>query len=184
MEEVYKDKVASIEYHPILKDFEDSFREILGLPQKRDNDLSIYLVLGVSPVSKTPYIMGTTKLKEFHMHLEDLLKKGYIDPSVSPWGVPVPFVKKKYGTFRMFIDFRLLALDQVSRKYWSCLTTFGTSIGWLKMERPGGGEMPGSHLFCGLVEQAKGLPGFMQWVKGCRPMGLPMIVPFCKCINN
>jgi hypothetical protein len=52
------------------------------------------------------------------------------------------------------------------------------------MERLGGGEMSGSHLFCGLVEQAKGLLGFMQWVKGCRPMGLPMIMPFCKCINN
>jgi hypothetical protein len=106
MEDESKDKVESIEYHPILNDFEDVFREILGFPPKRHNDLSIYLVLGVSPVSKTPYIMGTPELKEFHMHLEDFLKKGYICPSVSPWGDLVIFLNKKYGALRMCIDFR------------------------------------------------------------------------------
>jgi hypothetical protein len=59
MEEEAKDKVESIEDHPILKDFEEFFREILGLPPKRDIDFSIDLVLGVAPMFKTPYIMGT-----------------------------------------------------------------------------------------------------------------------------
>jgi hypothetical protein len=40
------------------------------------------------------------------MHLEELLKKGYIHPSVSHWGSPVLFVKKKYGTLSFVIDFR------------------------------------------------------------------------------
>jgi hypothetical protein len=43
----------------VLRDFEDVFREIPGFPPKRDIDFSIYLVPGVSPMSKTPYIMGT-----------------------------------------------------------------------------------------------------------------------------
>ena len=54
MEEESRDKVASIEDHPILRDFEYVFREILGLPPKRDIDLYIDLVPGYAPMSKTP----------------------------------------------------------------------------------------------------------------------------------
>jgi hypothetical protein len=59
-----KDKVASIEDHLVLRDFEDVFREIQGLPPKRDIDFSIDLVSGDVPMSKTPYRMGTLELKE------------------------------------------------------------------------------------------------------------------------
>jgi hypothetical protein len=48
----------------------------------------------------------------------------------------------------------MLALDQVLRKLWSGLTTFWTSIGWLKMEHQGGAEILGYHLFC---DPSKGL---------------------------
>ncbi len=61
---------------------------------------------GEAPVSKTPYNMSTPKLKELQMQLQELLKKGYIQPSVSPWGAPVLFVKNKDGTLRLCIDFR------------------------------------------------------------------------------
>jgi hypothetical protein len=50
---------------------------------------------GVAPVSKTPYRMSTLELKELQMQLEELLKKGYICPSVSPWGAPILFVKRR-----------------------------------------------------------------------------------------
>ena len=70
---IQKDKVASIEDHPFLRDFEDVLAEILGLPQKRDIDLSIDLVRGVSLVSKTTCRMGTLELKELQMQLEELL---------------------------------------------------------------------------------------------------------------
>jgi hypothetical protein len=65
------------------------FKEVLGLPPKRDIDFSINLMPGATPVSKTPYMMSTPELKELQMQLEELLKKGYIGPSVSPWGAPV-----------------------------------------------------------------------------------------------
>jgi hypothetical protein len=55
MEELVKDKVESIEYHPVLKDFEDVFWDISRFTPKRDIDFSIYLVRGVTPMSKTPY---------------------------------------------------------------------------------------------------------------------------------
>jgi hypothetical protein len=61
---------------------------------------------GAAPMSKNPYRMSTSELKELKMQLEELLKKGYIRPSVSPWGSPVFFVKKKDGTLRLCIDFR------------------------------------------------------------------------------
>jgi hypothetical protein len=54
MEEETKDKVASTEDHLVLRNFEDVFGEITGLPPKRDIDFSIDLVPRVAPMSKTP----------------------------------------------------------------------------------------------------------------------------------
>jgi hypothetical protein len=93
------------------------FKEVPGLPPKRDIDISINLILGAAPMSKTPYRMSTPELKEFQMQLEEHLKKGYIFPSVSPWGSPVLFMKKKDGTLRLYIDFRRLNKLNVKNKY-------------------------------------------------------------------
>ena len=56
---------------------------MLGLPPKRDIDFSIDLVLGASSVSKAPYKMGTPKLKELQIQLEELCKRCFIHPDVS-----------------------------------------------------------------------------------------------------
>jgi hypothetical protein len=101
----------------VLQEFEYVFQEIPGFPPKREIDFSIDLVLGVSPVSKTPHRMTTPKLKELQMQLEELLKKGYICPSVSPWGAPVLFVKNKDGMLRLSIDFRQLNKSTIMNKY-------------------------------------------------------------------
>ena len=106
-----------MEDHMILIYFEDVFTGILGFPPKIDINFSIDLVLGFSLVSKTPYRMGTQKLNELLMQLEELLKKGYICPRVSPWGAPFIFVKKKYGTLRMCIDFIKLNKVAIKNKY-------------------------------------------------------------------
>jgi hypothetical protein len=84
MEETTKDKVPNLEDHAVLEDFEDVFKEVPGLPPKRDIDFSINLMHEAIPVSKTPYIMSTPELKELQMKLEELMKKGYIHLSVSP----------------------------------------------------------------------------------------------------
>jgi hypothetical protein len=76
------------------------------LPPRREIDFSINLVPGAAPVSKTPYRMSTLELKELQMKFEELLKKGYICPSVSLWAAIILFVKKKDGTLRLCIDFR------------------------------------------------------------------------------
>jgi len=101
----------------VLHEFTDVFQEVPGLPPKRDIDFSIELVPESLPISKTPYRMGTPKLKELQIQLEELLKKGYIRPSVSPWGALVLFVRKKDGTLRLCIDFRKLNKATVKNKY-------------------------------------------------------------------
>ena len=78
--------------------------ETPGLPPKRDINFIIELVPGEALVSKTPYRMSTLELLELKMQLQELLEKKYIRPSVSPWGAPVLFVKKKDGTPRLCID--------------------------------------------------------------------------------
>jgi hypothetical protein len=91
MEEEPKDRVLSIEDYTVLKEFEDVFKEILGLPLKRDIYFSINMIHGETLVSKNPYRMSTQEIKELQMQLEEILKKGYIFPSVLCWGALVFF---------------------------------------------------------------------------------------------
>ena len=68
-------------------------------------------------MSKAPYRMSTPEMLELKMQLRELLEKKYIRPSVSPWGAPVLFVKKKDGTLRLCIDYRQLNKVTVKNKY-------------------------------------------------------------------
>ena len=49
--------------------------------------------------------------------MEELLSKGFIRPSTSPWGAPVLFVKKKYGSLRLCIDYRQLNRPTIRNQY-------------------------------------------------------------------
>jgi len=80
--------------------------DIPELPLHREVDFSIELVLGATPVLKEPYRMSTPKLVELKLQLKDIVNKGSIRPSVSPWVAPVLFIKKKYGNLRLCIDYR------------------------------------------------------------------------------
>ncbi|GAB2294877.1 hypothetical protein Dimus_038321 [Dionaea muscipula] len=91
-----------IEDIPIVNEFLDVFPEDLpGLPPDREVEFVIDLAPDTRPISKAPYMMASTELKELHTQLKELLEKGFIRPSVSPWGAPVLFVKKKDGTMRL-----------------------------------------------------------------------------------
>ena len=92
-----------------VRDFSDVFPDDLpGLPPQREIDFAIELAPGTEPISKAPYRMAPAELKELKEQLQDLLDKGFIRPSVSPWGAPVLFVKKKDGSMRLCIDYREL----------------------------------------------------------------------------
>ena len=108
MLEETKNETPRLEEFHVLQEFRDVFPNEInpGLPPKRDIDFTIELVQGAAPVSKTPYTMSTLEMLELKMQLQELLDKKYIRPSVSPWGAPVLFIKKKYGTLRLCIDYR------------------------------------------------------------------------------
>ena len=80
-------------------------------------EFTIELVPGTAPISKAPYPMAPVELKELKEQLQDLLDKGFIKPSVSPWGAPVLFVKKKDGSMRVCIDYRELNKVTIKNKY-------------------------------------------------------------------
>ena len=94
---------------PVVQEFADVFlEEVPGLPPKRDVDFTIELIPGAAPVSRAPYRMSVPELTELKMKLQELLDKNYIRPSVSPWGAPMLFVRRKDGTLRFCIDYRQL----------------------------------------------------------------------------
>ena len=93
---------VNLEDIPVIKEFPDVFPEQLsGLPPEREVDLSIKVLHGTTSISRAPYRMAPTELKELKTKLQELLDKGFVRPSVSPWGAPVLFVKKKDGTLRI-----------------------------------------------------------------------------------
>ena len=72
--------------------------ELPGLPPQRVVDFDIELHPGTSPISMTPHRMAPVELQELRVQLQELLDKGFIRPSTSPWGAPVLFAKKKDKT--------------------------------------------------------------------------------------
>ena len=108
----------SVSYISAVSDFPDVFpKELPGLPPHKEIEFSIDVVPGATPASITLYRMAPLELKELKLQLHELLEKGFIRPSVSPWGAPVLFVKKKYGTLRLCIDYRQLNKLTVKNKY-------------------------------------------------------------------
>nr|GEX00916.1 putative reverse transcriptase domain-containing protein [Tanacetum cinerariifolium] len=94
---------------PIVQDIPEVFPENLpGLPPARPVEFQIDLIPGVAPVAQAPYRLGPSEMKELLEQLQEIFDKGFIRPTSSPWGAPVLFVKKKDGSFRMYIDYREL----------------------------------------------------------------------------
>ncbi|KAA0057631.1 pol protein [Cucumis melo var. makuwa] len=88
-----------------------------GLPLHREVEFTIELEPDTVPISRAPYRMAPTELKELKVQLQESLDKGFIRPSVSPWGAPVLFVKKKDGSMHLCIDYRELNKVSVKNRY-------------------------------------------------------------------
>ena len=113
-----KKKVKEIKDIPEVCDFPDVFPEDLpGVPPPRQVEFRIDLIPGATPVARAPYRLAPAEMQELSSQLNELLSKGFIRPSFSPWGAPVLFVKKKDGSFRMCIDYRELNKLTVKNRY-------------------------------------------------------------------
>ncbi|KAL4028406.1 hypothetical protein IC575_011602 [Cucumis melo] len=109
---------VSLSSELVVRDYPDVFPEELpGLPPHREVEFAIELELGTVPISRAPNRMAPAELKELKVQLQELLNKGFIRPSVSPWGTPVLFVKKKDGSMRLCIDYRELNKVTVKNRY-------------------------------------------------------------------
>jgi len=102
----------------LLAEFSDVFPTQLPnhLPPPRAVDFEIELEPGHTPPSRPTYRLSSEELAELKSTLDDLLSRGFIAPSVSPYGAPILFVKKKDGTRRMVIDYRGLNAITVKKQ--------------------------------------------------------------------
>ncbi|KAJ9539079.1 hypothetical protein OSB04_031812 [Centaurea solstitialis] len=113
-----KAKEKQIQDIPVVREFPEVFPEELpGLPPQRHVEFHIDLVPGAGPIAKSPYRLAPSEMQELSNQLQELLDKGFIRPSSSPWGAPVLFVKKKDGSFRMCIDYRELNKITIKNRY-------------------------------------------------------------------
>ncbi|GKD06460.1 putative reverse transcriptase domain-containing protein [Tanacetum coccineum] len=110
-----KSKEKRMKDVPIIHDFPEVFPEELPrLLPPRQVEFQIDLVPGDAPVARSPYRLAPSEMRELSIQLEELLEKGFICPSSSPWGAPFLFVKKTDGSFRMCIDY--LELNKLTVK--------------------------------------------------------------------
>jgi hypothetical protein len=86
------------------------------MPLDRDIEFAIELQPGTTHISKRPYWMPPAELAELKKQLQELLDKGFICPSTSPWGCPTLFVKKKDESLRLCIDYRPLNAVTIKNK--------------------------------------------------------------------
>jgi hypothetical protein len=116
--QVYEAIVQEIQDILVVCSFPDVFPEDLPrLPPERDVEFVIELKPATAPISRRSYRMPPNELAELKTQLQDLLEKGFIRPSSSPWGCRAIFVKKKDQTLRMCVDYRPLNEVTIKNKY-------------------------------------------------------------------
>jgi hypothetical protein len=109
---------SPVERIPVVYEYPDVFPdELPGMPPDRDIEFAIELQPGTAPMSKRPYRMPPAELAELKKKLQELLDKGFIRPSTSPWGCPALFVKKKDESLRLCVNYRPLNAVTIRNKY-------------------------------------------------------------------
>ncbi|KAL0537317.1 hypothetical protein IC582_026294 [Cucumis melo] len=100
----------------MVREYPDVFPdELPRLPPLMEVDFAIELEPETAPIFKAPHRMAPAELKELKVQLQELLDKGFIRPSVSPWAAPILFVKKKDGSMCLCIDY--IELNNVTVEY-------------------------------------------------------------------
>jgi hypothetical protein len=102
----------------VVQEFPNVFPEYLsGMPPERAIELKIEVQPDTAAIAKAPYKMSLLELIELKTQLQDLLDKGFIHPSSSPWGCPTLFVSKKDKDLHLCMDYRPLNVVTVKKKY-------------------------------------------------------------------
>jgi hypothetical protein len=101
----------------MLNEFPEVHATPTDLPPDRGANHTIPTELGHSPPFKAMYRLSQLEKAEMEKQIHGLLEKGFIEPSISPYGAPIIFVKKKDGTLRMVIDYRAINALTIKNKY-------------------------------------------------------------------
>ncbi|WVZ59125.1 hypothetical protein U9M48_009318 [Paspalum notatum var. saurae] len=110
--------MTQLEAIHVVSEFLDVFpEELIGMPPERSIEFSIELLPGTAPIAKKPYRISGSEHVEVKKQIDELLEKGYIRPSTSPWASPVLLVEKKDGSQRMCVDYRGLNVVTIKNKY-------------------------------------------------------------------
>lgn len=115
---VTTERLSSIYEVSIVCEFPNVFpEELSGVPPKRKAEFQIDLVSGAAPIAKAPYRLVPPEMQKLSSQIQELLGKGCIRPSSSPWGASILFVKKKDGSHRMCINYRELNNLTIKNRY-------------------------------------------------------------------
>ncbi|KAJ0867862.1 putative nucleotidyltransferase, Ribonuclease H [Helianthus annuus] len=115
---IIEEPKPKIEDLPVISEYPEVFPEELpGLPPDRQVEFRIDIISGAAPIARAPYRLAPTEMKELRTQLDELLAKGFIRPSSSPWGAPVLFIKKKDGSMRLCVDYRELNKVTIKNRY-------------------------------------------------------------------
>ncbi|WVZ49115.1 LOW QUALITY PROTEIN: hypothetical protein U9M48_000496 [Paspalum notatum var. saurae] len=107
---------TALENIRVVSEFPDVFPDsLLGMPPERDIEFSIELVPRTAPIYKKAYRIAGVELLEVKKQIDELLEKGSIRKSTSPWASPL--TEKKNGSLRMCVDYRGLNAVTVKNKY-------------------------------------------------------------------
>jgi hypothetical protein len=109
-------KVPS-EVQSVVQQYQHLFKEPEDLPPSREDDHHIPLVPGAQPINIRPYRYSPQQKIEIEKKIADMLKRGVIQQSSSPFASPVLLVKKKDDTWRFCVDYRHLNDITVKNKH-------------------------------------------------------------------
>jgi hypothetical protein len=116
-----QDQPQQLSDHPeitkVLKEYEVVFQEPQNLPPRRAVDHAITLLEGATPVNQRPYRLPFHQKNAMDDLIKHMLDSHMIRPSISPYSSTVILVKKKDGTWRMCVDYRLLNSNTIKNKY-------------------------------------------------------------------
>jgi hypothetical protein len=115
---VYAAVAKSLDEIHVVRKYLDVFPDDLpGMPPDRAIEFKIELQPGTARVYTWPYTMTRNDMVELKTQLQELLDKGYIRPSYSPWGCHAIFVLKKDKTHRLCVNYRPLNAVIMKNKY-------------------------------------------------------------------
>ena len=114
------DETCNMEVESYLKQYEDCFSDELPSelpPVRNEDDHRIDLIPRSAPPNRPPYRVSRAQQEEIMTQVQELLEKGLVRPSSSPFCSPILLVQKKDGTYRMCVDYRALNKSTIKNRF-------------------------------------------------------------------